>query len=264
MGNTSEVVGLIPASGLASRLGKIPVSKELFPLFLPGDTNKISVISDNLLRYYKNAGVINVYFIIRKGKWDIPGFYGDGSEIGMNIGYLMMNLPYGSVFTLNQAYPFIKDKTVALGFPDIIISPEHCFSLLIEKINSDNVDIVLGIFPISSYSKWDMIEFDGREKIKNIVIKQNRPDLHYGWSVVVWKPAFTKYINDYLTIQLKNRPDGTIKLPDNQIREIYVGDIIQDAISNGMKIDYVKFDNGNCIDIGTPDDLRKYVRLTAG
>jgi len=263
MGKKFDIVGLIPAGGTANRLGKIPVSKELFPFILPGKSDKISVISDNLLRYYKNAGITHVYFIIRKGKWDIPGYYGDGSEIGMNIGYLIMNLPFGSSFTLNQAYPFISDKTVALGFPDMIIQPENCFSPLLQRINSNNTDIMLGVFPITSYRKWDMIEFDGKENIKNIVIKQDRPDLHYGWSIAVWKPAFTNYIHDYLTTQLKNRPDGTIELPDNQIREIYMGDIIQDAMINGMKINYVKFEDGKCMDIGTPDDLKKYYQLSS-
>jgi glucose-1-phosphate thymidylyltransferase len=262
MRNKLDVVGLIPAGGIATRLGKIPVSKELFPFLLQGDTDKISVISENLLRYYKNAGITDVYFILRKGKWDIPEYYGDGSELGMNIGYLMMNLPYGTSFTLNQAYPFIKDKTIALGFPDMIVEPEDCFSPLLQQIDNDNADVVLGVFPIATYQKWDMIEFDEQKNIKNIVIKQDRPDLHYGWSIAVWNPSFTKYINDFLTNQLKNRPDGTIEFPGNHIREIYMGDIIQDALFNGMKIDYVKFENGNCIDIGTPDDLKKYIRLT--
>ena len=61
-----------------------------------------------------------VYFIIRKGKWDIPEYYGSGENHTMDIGYLMMNQPYGVPFTLNQAYPFVKDSLIAFGFPDII------------------------------------------------------------------------------------------------------------------------------------------------
>ncbi len=86
-----DIVGLVPAAGIASRLGKLPYSKEIMPI--PGMKDKSSVLSENLVRYFRLAGIHNLYFIIRKGKWDIPEYFGDGSSFGVNIGYLMMNLP---------------------------------------------------------------------------------------------------------------------------------------------------------------------------
>src|SRR4030042_7170203 len=127
-----EIVGLIPAAGLATRLGMLPCSKEVFPVM--NDKGEITVLSSGLIRYFKLADITDIYFIIRKGKWDIPAYFGDGSEFNVHIGYLMMNLPYGTPFTLNQACPFIKDKIVALGFPDIRFNPENAFAPLKEKI----------------------------------------------------------------------------------------------------------------------------------
>jgi glucose-1-phosphate thymidylyltransferase len=262
MKNDREIVGLIPAGGRASRLGKIPLSKEIFPIIAPGSNDKISVVSENLMQYFKTAGISNVYFIIRKGKWDIPDYFGDGSEIGMNIGYLLMNLPYGTPFTLNQAYPFVKDKIIALGYPDILIKPANCYSVLVQKFRNIDADIILGIFPITNYLKWDMIEFDDQKNIRNIVVKQNRPDLQYGWTVALWNSEFSRYINNYLITHLKKNPDGMLKLAGFEKRELYVGDIIQQAILDKLKVDYVKFENGSCIDIGTISDLKKYLQLT--
>jgi len=255
-----EVVGLIPAGGIASRLGKIPCSKEIFPIQFSGSENTISVVSENLIQCFKKADVTKVYFIIRKGKWDIPDYYGDGSHLGLNIGYLLVNLTYGTPFTLDQAYPFVKDKIIALGFPDIFFEPKNAYSEAIEKLMSTDSDIVLGIFPIENYLKWDMVEFDSNDKVINIVIKQDRPDLKFGWTIVVWKPSFTEYMNKYLKEFLIKNPDGRIKFPDGSIRELYVGDIIQAAMLDGLQVDNVKFNTGNSLDIGTPDDLQNYLR----
>ena len=81
------------------------------------------VVSHYLLDKYKAAGIKKVYFILRKGKWDIPQYYGDGSVIDMDIAYLLMNHPYGHPFTLDQAFPFTRNNLVAFGFPDILDIP---------------------------------------------------------------------------------------------------------------------------------------------
>ncbi len=254
-----EIVGLIPAGGLASRLGKSPCSKEIFPVQI-SDTEKITVVSEHLIQYFKHADITQIYFILRKGKWDIPEYYGDGSSHGISIGYLIMNLPFGTPFTLDQAYPFVRDKLVALGFPDILFKPENAYTKLSDKLAHGKSDIVLGLFPISNYRKWDMVEFDENNRLKNIIVKQDRPDLKFGWTNAIWNPGFTEFMHQYLEEIIKKYPDGMIRLPDNSVREVYVGDIIQEAILKGLKVDYIKFNEGSSIDLGTPDNLRNYLK----
>ncbi len=254
-----EIIGLIPAGGIASRLGKTPCSKEIFPVQISAN-NKITVVSQNLIQYFKLAEITRIFFILRKGKWDIPEYFGDGLSNGVNIGYLIMNLPYGTPFTLDQAYSFIRDKIVALGFPDILIEPENSYSKLSDKLVHGESDIVLGIFPVSSYMKWDMVEFDKNNRLKNIVIKQDRPDLKFGWTNAIWKPTFTEFMHQYLKEFIMKNPDGMLRLQNKSTRELYVGDIIQDAIKKGLTVDYVKFENGRSVDLGTPDDLKNYIK----
>lgn len=216
---------------------------------------EISVISSNLIHYYKLASINDIFFIIRKGKWDIPDYYGDGTALGVNIGYLMMNLSYGTPFTLNQAYPFIKDCIVGLGFPDIVFQPEDAFVHVRDKLLSSKCDIVLGIVPCSEYLKSDMIEFGDDGRITDILIKQNRPDLKFSWFIALWRPSFTTYMHKYLNGLLKDNPSGKINSQDGILREVFVGDVIRSAIIEGLKIKYVLFPEGNYIDLGTPEAI---------
>jgi len=244
-----EIIGIIPAGGTASRMGKLPCSKEVFPIVTK--EGKIVTASSNLLRYFSLAGISKTFFILRKGKWDIPEYYGDGSDFGVHISYLMMNLPFGTPFTINQAYSFLKNEIVALGFPDILFEPEDAFIHLKSKLISGDAEIALGIVPAIHNKQSDMIEFDENGNIRNLIIKQNRSDLLYGWFIALWRPQFSKFMNEFLTGLLRNNSDGKIKIADGSYREIYVGDVIQEAINKGMKTDYVLFRDGYYVDIGT-------------
>ena len=251
--------GLIAAGGIASRLGALPCSKEIFPLANQFTNNRIKVVCENLISYYRNADIKNVHFIIRKGKWDIPQLLGDGSENGVNISYQIMNLPYGTPFTLDQAYPFIRDKHIAMGFPDIVMDPADTFAKLKEKLLQSKSDVVLGVFPVEFYWKWDMLDFEG-DKIKEIVIKGDRSELKYGWSNAVWNPSITEFMHHFLKRSVNKNPNGKITLKDGSEREMYVGDVFIEAMKEGFSIDYVKFENGVANDIGTHEEMAAYLR----
>jgi glucose-1-phosphate thymidylyltransferase len=143
---------------------------------------------------------------------------------------------------------------VALGFPDIIIEPSDIYKKLVASAKKTDYDIVLGLFPVEKYNKWDMIELDATHHIKSIVIKENRTDLTYGWSVAVWKPSFTQFLHEYLIQILTKNTDGKIHTSKG-LRELYIGDVFLAAKAQGLKITYEIFEEGYCIDIGTPEDL---------
>ncbi|MCK5700286.1 MAG: dTDP-glucose pyrophosphorylase [Cyclobacteriaceae bacterium] len=254
-----EFNALIAAGGLANRLGALPCSKEIFPIVGQFTNDRTKVVCENLIEYYKAAGINNIHFIIRKGKWDIPQLLGDGSSNGVNISYKIMNLPFGTPFTLDQAYPFIKDKNIAMGFADIVMEPNNAFINLKEKLQNGKADIVLGIFPVKNYWKWDMVDFEDN-KIKEIIIKGKRSDLKYGWSNAVWRPSFTEFMHDYLSKLIKSNQKGTRILPDGSERELYVGDVFTEAMKSGLIIDYEIFDEGYTTDIGTHEDMLDYLK----
>jgi len=248
-----NIVGLIPAGGSARRLGKLPCSKEIFPI---ADKNgRVSVISSNLISYFRIAEILNLFFIIRKGKWDIPDYFGDGTDMNVNIGYLIMNRPFGTPFTVDQAYPFVKDSIVALGFPDIVFKPEDAFVSLKAKLLDGKADIVLGIVPHKEFLSTDMIEFNQAGEIQDIIIKQNRPDLKYGWFTALWRPSFTEFMHAFLSDFINRNPEGLIRNKDMSERELYIGDVIRSALNNNLTVGHIVFEEGRYIDLGTPSSV---------
>jgi glucose-1-phosphate thymidylyltransferase len=215
------------------------------------------VVSHYLLEKMRLANIKRAYIILREGKWDIPAYFGDGKMLDMHLAYLIMDLPYGVPYTLDQAYPFVQDAIIALGFPDIVFQPENAFVRLLVKQKESNSDIVLGLFPTTHPHKTDMIDFDDSGRIRSIQIKPTKTHLIYTWQIAVWTPAFTRFMHDYISDQQR------IFENNKDIEELFVGDVIQAAIQNNMKVDTVIFKDGNALDIGTPEDLLKAVQITS-
>lgn len=252
-----EIIGLMPAGGQATRIAPIPCSKEIYPIGFRTDGKdkeyRSKVVCHYLLEKMKLAGASKAYIILRQGKWDIPAYLGDGEMLGMNLAYLMMNLPFGAPYTLDQAYPFVKNAFVAFGFPDILFEPKDAFVQLFARQADTGADLVLGLFPADNPQKVDMVEFDDRNRIRRIVIKPRQTKLHYTWLIAVWSPVFTQFIHQYLAAAQTKPPVGL------KPEELFVGDVIQAAIQVGLQVETVSFPTGDYLDIGTPEDLVKVV-----
>ena len=70
-----DIVGLVPAAGTASRLGRLPCSKEILPVeFQPGGADaspRSRVAADWLLEGMGQGGADRAIVVLRAGKWDI-------------------------------------------------------------------------------------------------------------------------------------------------------------------------------------------------
>lgn len=252
---SEEIVGLIPAGGHAARLSPLPCSKELFPIGWQADKMgkmKPKAVSHFLLDKYKAAGIRKTYFILRKGKWDIPQYYGDGEMVDMHLAYLMMNLSHGHPFTLDQAFPFTKNNLVAFGYPDVLFEPEDSFVHLIRKQSETKASVVLGIFPIRSDQRWtDIMSFGEGKKIQTISVSGPAGSGEkWGWAIAIWTPEFSLFMHDFLKEEIKqNRFTG----PDG--KEYTMNHVFQAALDKGLLIEPVMFDSGFVQDVGTPEDL---------
>lgn len=253
-----EVVGLIPAAGQASRIAPLPCSKELYPIgFREVDGGRSlgpKVACHYLLEKMRLAGVAKAYIVLREGKWDIPAYLGDGTIVDMHLAYLMLGLPYGVPYTLDQAYPFVQNSFVAFGFPDIIFQPDDGFDKLLKRQSSTNADVVLGVFPAERSELMDMVDIDGMGRVRAILLKPNQTDLHYAWIFAVWTPAFTSFMHEYLP-KVGDRRKG-----EHTSDELTVGHVIKAAVNEGLRVEAVVFQEHMCLDIGTPDDLVRAIR----
>ena len=259
--NDREVIGLIPAGGRAERITPLPCSKEIYPIgfwSMPGfDSPRPKAVCHYLLEKMALAGISKTYIVLRSGKWDIPDYLGDGNALNMHFAYLMMRLPYGVPYTIDQAYPFIKDNVVAFGFPDILFKPDNAYMHLLNRQRDTKADIVLGLFPVDQPSKWDMVDIDKNHKIRNIFIKPLKTHLRYAWIIAVWTHVFTQFIHDYLNSLPKTEQGNDEKSNIKRKKELYIGEVVDAAVLSKLCVEGVLLKRGFCLDIGTPHDLIK-------
>lgn len=262
--NHQEVIGLIPAGGRAIRIAPLPCSKELYPIGFrqveKDGSLRPKVICHYLLEKMRLAGITKSYIVLRDGKWDIPAYLGDGKMFNMSLAYLTMRLSFGVPYTIDQAYPFVKHAIVALGFPDILFQPDNVFLQSLNRRTETNADIVLALFPTDNPQKWDMIDLDEKGQIRQFVIKPSQTHLRYTWTTAVWTPIFTHFMHKYLVAIQKGTEGNNICSNTSEQPELFVGDVIQAAIHEGLRVEGVLFPRGTCLDIGTPEDLIKAVR----
>jgi glucose-1-phosphate thymidylyltransferase len=259
----SNLVGLLPAGGVAKRVDPLPCSKEIYPVGFHATHRELllrpKVVGHYLLEKMQKANVTKAYIILRKGKWDIPAYFGCGSFLGIHLAYLMMDLPFGVPYTLDQAYPFVQNATVVFGFPDIIFGPDEAFVKLLDQQKSSGADMVLGLFAAHQPQKMDMVDLDDHGRVRRIEIKPAETKLRYTWIIAVWTPKFTHYMHEFI---MAGQRSVTIEKPfrSNKVqKEVFLGDVIQAAVDDDFTIDSVLFPNGNYLDIGTPEDLVKSV-----
>lgn len=253
-----DIVGLIPAAGLGSRISPLPFSKELYPVGFgehpeTGEPHP-KPVAQYLLEQMQEAGAETAYFILRKGKWDIPAYFGDGAALGFPLGYLLMNKPYGTPFSVDQAYTFVKDKRVVFGFPDIMLEPKTVLKELLEHQQEKQADVVLATFEVQHPHKWDMVAVGAGGEVHDIVPKPETTELTQGWAAASWGPAFTEFMHQHL-----QQLEATGQTAAENF-ELSLGAVIKAAIGNGLQVHSVCFQNGNCLDVGTPEDLRQAIR----
>lgn len=265
-----EVIGLLPAAGQATRIAPLPGSKELYPVGFRsvdgGQGRRPKVVCHYLLEKMRLAGIVKAYIVLRSGKWDIPAYLGDGTMLDMNLGYLIMRLPFGVPYTLDQAYPFVQEALVALGFPDILFWPDDAFTKLLARQAARKVDVVLGLFPTDQPHKAGMVDFDPDGRVRLVVEKPPQTKLCYMWGLAVWTPSFTHFMHQYLaTLQSKSALDRSTSNLNSPIQpqDLPIGDVFQAAINHGLRVEAEVFAEGAYLDIGTPDDLVRAVRRFA-
>ncbi len=202
----------------------------------------------HLLESFARAGVDRAFVLLRKGKWDIPALLGDGSAFDLPLAYLAFEPTANVPETLDHAYPFVAEATVALGFPDIVVEPADAYRPLLRRLRQTGAAVVLGLFPTDQSWKADMVEIDGTGRVRRIVIKQAETSLRFTWSIAVWGPEFSRYLHAFVA-------GGRAVAGSSS--ETYVGDVIQAAIDERMTVLGERFEDGWFLDVGTPDDLRR-------
>jgi glucose-1-phosphate thymidylyltransferase len=244
----NDVVGVIPAAGFASRISPIPCSKEIYPVAFTEngsqDNNGPKVVASYLLENMYRAGVENAYMIIRKEKWDIPQFFGTGYSSQPKLAYLSVGATAGAPYTIDEAYSFVKDKTVVFGFPDIMMKPDTVFQTLLKNQRETQADITLALFKVNDPAKADMVKLGEKNRVLKLEVKPQNTTLVHSWMAAVWNPDFTEFMHAYLQ-----------EYSAVEKGELFIGNVIQQALKEELQVQSVVFTEGACLDIGTKEGL---------
>jgi glucose-1-phosphate thymidylyltransferase len=242
------------------------MSKELFPIgfqpFGEGAGARPKVACHYLLERMRSAGMTEAFIILRPGKWDIPAYLGDGGLLGMRLAYLTVHVPFGVPFSLDQAYPFVREATVALGFPDILFQPDDAFQRLLARQYATDADVVLGLFPTDQPEQVGVVDFDGTGRVSAVIEKSSLTHLRYMWALAVWQPRFTEFLHRWVESKRQvlighAAPQALQQFPPHT--ELPMGDVIQAGIQAGLRVEAEVFESGQYFDIGTPENLTKAI-----
>jgi glucose-1-phosphate thymidylyltransferase len=260
-----EVVGLVPAAGMAARLQPFPCSKEVYPVGFAVDektgTPRPKVAAQYLLEKFKAAGITKAYLVIRDGKWDIPNYFRDGRKLDLSLAYLVISGSLGPPDTIDRAYPFVAQNRVAFGFPDILFGPDDIYRRLIETQERTGAEVVLGLHRVANARAWDMVDAKADGRVRSIVMKPVSTILTHGWCCALWTPTFSAFLHRFLRAEDTRRNLGTLASRTNDLGgDLAMGVVFQAALKERLSIYAVPFETEPPIDIGTPDDLLKAVR----
>lgn len=244
-------MGLVPAAGRARRLAASlgGASKEVLPVGRDGRP-----AAAFLLERLARAGVERAYVVLRAGKWDVPERLGDGAGLGVHLSYLVIEETASVAETLDRAYPFVRGRRVALGFPDILFRPADAFARVRERQEATGADAVLGLVPTDRPDKADLVTVDAGGAVRGLAIKPGpgarRPEPPWTWIAAVWGPALTELLHREVAAARR----GSTRARG---RELYPGDVLQRAIDEGLRVEAVTFPEGRHLDVGTPEDLER-------
>ena len=267
--DSPEIIALIPSAGQAKRISPLPCSKEIFPIGLAyhesADGIRPKVVCQYLLEKMRKAGAKKGFIILRPGKWDIPGYCGDGTFVDMNLAYLMMGVPFGPPYSINQAFAFVKHARIMFGFPDILFEPDDVFIQLLDKLDSTQADVVMALFPAHNSRQMDMVHVDSNGKVIAIHLKPLQTDLHWAWICAVWSATFTKFLQHHLEgisilREASSPTSGAQCFMESSPCELSIGHVLQAALQRGLDIQTVAFPKGLYLDIGTPEGLDNALR----
>ena len=247
-----RIVGVVPMAGKATRLPSLPCSKEIFPLDFTATPGAVGpqphVVCEHVLSTMQHAGIREVYLVIREGKWDIPAYLRDGSRLGLDLAYLMMGSPWGTPYSIDQAYPFVRERRVAMGFPDMCFNDTQIFRRTLDHQETSGADVVLGVFPTDQPHKVDIVQLGDNHRVKKILIKPAETTLRQTWGVAVWTPAFTEFLHSFL---------GSQQQSAELTPELFVGDVVRAAIEAGLNVQGIQVSTQSYVDIGTSEDLAR-------
>ena len=228
--------GIILAGGEAKRLRPITsiISKQLLPIY------------DKPMIYYPLSTLMMANIrdiLIITNPRDIDSFrklLGDGSQIGINLSYLVQDKPNGIAETFIIAKDFINQNPCVLILGDNLFYGNHLQDILIKTSKNLNGATVFG-YRVNNPKDFGVIEFDKNNNIVSIEEKPKKPKSNYILTGIYF---FDNKVTNYVK-KLKPSKRGELEITD--LNNIYL---------KKKQLSVVKLNRGfSWLDTGTPKSL---------
>jgi len=238
---TEELIGLIPAAGKGLRL-RLPYPKELYPIIRD---NRYKPVSQFVVENLIASGVNHIVFVINETKHQLIGFFGDGHRFGCNFSYVVQenredesqSTSPGLGHALNSAYHLIKGKTVCFGMADTLMVPGDVFRQVLIQSKMDD-EVILAVFTSDHPEKGAKVCMEKDGRVTKIVDKPKEIDHRHTWGCIIWRPAFTEFLNEQISSGVSD-----------------FADVMNHAIQKGMRFRGVYLSEGIYSDLGTYEEI---------
>ena len=237
-----DYVGVIPAAGVASRLGPLGYPKELLPItYVAGDGGHLRPmpVIEASFRQLREADVARALVITSDRKPELMQYLGNGGGIGLDLAFLQQTRADGLAAAAALALPWTRGANTCLLLPDTIVRPEAALKDARAVFESAKADLVLGVLPTGKPKELGPVRFDSAMRVIEVQDKPAATDLNNSWAMAVWGPEFA----DLLV--------GAVKLNP----AVALGGVFQQAVDAGLDVRAVWFADGAFYDVGTPQGL---------
>jgi len=250
-----EIVGLIPAAGIGTRLYPFSraVPKEMYPIYG-------KAVIEHTIENLKIGGINKIYMVVGYQKGALMDYVGDGSFFGVNVVYLYQMTRRGLGHSILQGSGWI-DKTFVTLLGDSFIEPKEEIRELINYHTKEKPIATVMLFEVDDVSGYGIAKFrdlkNGTGKIESMTEKPSKEaakDLKTNGKfyalcgAYVFDPRIFKYIE---------------KTPPGIKNEIQLTDAMALALKNGEKINGFVL-KGKYLDIGKWNTVKETEKFMGG